>query len=152
MTDDRGETHREIFIAAPPELVFGFFVTPALMAAWIGVSHELDPRPGGIFRIEVSRGNVARGRYVEVSPPRRVVFTWGWETHDAGSSALAELPPEGSLVEIELAPAEGGTLVRLRHSGLPPVLSAIHGERWIHYLGRLDTAARNAAGEQNSAP
>ena len=150
MTDDRCEIRREIFIAAPPELVFGFFVRPALMAAWIGVSHELDPRPGGIFRIEVSRGNVARGRYVEVNSPRRVAFTWGWETHDAGSAALAELPPEGSLVEIELEPAEGGTLVRLRHSGLPRALSAIHGGRWMHYLDRLDTAARDAAGEQKA--
>jgi hypothetical protein len=39
------------FIAAPPQLVFGFFVRPVLTATWIAVSHELDHRPGGIFRI-----------------------------------------------------------------------------------------------------
>ena len=152
MIGHRGEIRREIFIAAPQEVVFSFLVKPALMAAWIGISHDLDPRPGGIVRVEVSRGNVTRGRYVEVSPPRRVVFTWGWETHDPDLAALAELPPESSLVEIDLEPAEGGTLVRLCHSGLPHALWAIHGERWMLYLGRLDTAARDAAGEPNLAP
>ena len=152
MIGHRGEIRREIFIAAPPEVVFSFLVKPALMAAWIGISHDLDPRPGGIVRVEVSRGNVTRGRYVEVKPPRRVVFTWGWETHDPDLAALAELPPESSLVEIDLEPAEGGTLVRLRHSGLPHALWAIHGERWMLYLGRLDTAVRDAAGEPNLAP
>ena len=44
----------EIFIAASPETVFGFFVEPALMARWFGHQHTLDPRPGGIFRVEVS--------------------------------------------------------------------------------------------------
>ena len=29
---------REIFIAAPPETVFRFFVEPALMARWFGSS------------------------------------------------------------------------------------------------------------------
>jgi uncharacterized protein YndB with AHSA1/START domain len=152
VTQSSGEIRREILIAAPQEVVFSFLVKPALMAAWIGISHQLDPQPGGILRIEVSRGNVARGRYVEVSPPRRVVFTWGWETHDTDLAALAELPPESLLVEIDLEPAEGGTLVRLRHSGLPHALSAIHGERWTLYLGQLDTATREAADEQNLAP
>jgi len=152
VTRSSSEIRREIFIAAPPKVVFSFLVKPALMAAWIGISHQLDPQPGGIVRVEVSRGNVARGRYVEVTPPRRVVFTWGWERHDADLAALAELPPESSLVEIDLEPAEGGTLVRLRHSGLPHALSVIHGERWTLYLGQLDTATRGAADEQNLAP
>ena len=130
------------------EVVFDFLINPALMATWIGISHDLDPRPGGIFRIEVSRGNIARGRYVEVNPPRRVAFTWGWETHDPSSAVLQELPPESSLVEIDLEPVEGGTVVRLSHSGLPRTLSKIHGERWIHYLSQLDGAARDAAGGQ----
>ena len=126
---------REIFIAASPETVFRFFVDPAPMARWIGQQHTLDPRPGGIFRIAVAADAIARGNYTEVTPCRRIAFTWGWEGRD-------DLPPGGSLVEIELEARDGGTLVRLRHSGLPygarpPFMPGEHGKRWMHYLGRL---------------
>ena len=125
----------EIFIAASPETVFGFFVEPALMARWFGRQHTLDPRPGGIFRVEVSAGKFAHGTYTQVIPHRRVAFTWGWEGRD-------DLPPGNSLVEIELVPREGGTLLRLRHSGLSetaeaPFTPEDHRKRWEKYLARL---------------
>lgn len=141
MSDTQNVICREIFIAAAPEAVFDFFVDPAMMARWIGLSHQLDPRPGGMFRVEISRGNVARGVYTEVSAPRRIAFTWGWESHDADHADLGMLPPGASLVEIELVPKDGGTLVRFRHSGLPDVLSGIHGDRWSRYLARLEWSA-----------
>jgi uncharacterized protein YndB with AHSA1/START domain len=101
---------REIFIAASPETVFRFFVDPAPMARWIGQQHTLDPRRGGIFRIAVAADATATGNYTEVTPCRRIAFTWGSEGRD-------DLPPGGSLVEIELEARDGGTLARLRHSG-----------------------------------
>jgi uncharacterized protein YndB with AHSA1/START domain len=126
---------REIFIAASPDTVFGFLVDPALMARWIGQGHTLDPRPGGIFRVSLQAGAVAIGTYREIVPYRRVAFTWGWEGRD-------DLPPGRSLVEIELKPEHGGTLLRLRHSGLPrealaPFSPEQHGKRWTYYLSRL---------------
>jgi uncharacterized protein YndB with AHSA1/START domain len=133
---------REVFIAAAPEIVFGFLTDPRLMAKWFGLSHELEPRPGGVFRVEVSRGNIARGRYVEVKPPSRVAFTWGWETAD---SDLAMLPPGASLVEIELEAKEGGCLLRLRHSRLPADALPIHRERWSLYLDRIPSAILDSA-------
>jgi uncharacterized protein YndB with AHSA1/START domain len=33
----------------------------------------------GRFRMDVRGDGHASGRFVEVTPPRRVVFTWGWE-------------------------------------------------------------------------
>jgi uncharacterized protein YndB with AHSA1/START domain len=126
---------REIFIAAPPEAVFRFFVEPTLMARWIGCPLALDPRPGGVLRVELSSGATARGTYSEITPNRRIAFSWGWEGRD-------DLPPGKSLVEIELEAKEGGTLVRLRHSGLaaaaePPFTRDDHGRQWSHYLERL---------------
>jgi uncharacterized protein YndB with AHSA1/START domain len=126
---------REIFIAASPETVFGFLIEPTLMARWIGEEHVLDPHPGGIFRVVLRAGAVASGAYEEVVPHRRVVFTWGWEGRD-------DLPPGKSLVEIELEPKEGGTLLRLRHSdlareALAPFTPEDHGKRWTYYLSRL---------------
>jgi uncharacterized protein YndB with AHSA1/START domain len=137
----RGLIKREIFIAASPETVFGFLTDPALMAQWFGIRHEMDPKPGGIFHVEVSAGNVAVGVFTEVKPSRRIAFTWGWESADA---ALASLKPGGSLVEIDLEPREGGALVRLRHSGLPEGLEEIHGERWSRYIARLAQVVRPA--------
>jgi uncharacterized protein YndB with AHSA1/START domain len=138
MTDNTGAIEREIFIALPPEEVFRYLVDPALMARWIGSSHDLDPRPGGRFRIEVSKGNIASGRYLEVSPPGRVVFTWGWESQDA---VLSLLPPGASLVEIDLERKDRGTLLRLRHSRLPADIAGRHGERWSIYLASLQAKA-----------
>jgi uncharacterized protein YndB with AHSA1/START domain len=108
-----------------------------LMAKWFGITHTVEAYPGGVFRVEVSRANVARGVYTEVIPHHRVAFTWGWESADP---SLAVLLPGASLVEIELEPRNGGTLVRLRHSGLPDSLERIHGERWSYHIARLEEA------------
>jgi uncharacterized protein YndB with AHSA1/START domain len=90
--------------------------------------------------LEVSQGNVARGVYTEIVPPRRVVFTWGWEAAPQ-QAALAAVPPGSSVVEIDLESKEGGTLLRLRHSRLPTTISRMHGERWSRYLAQLAAAA-----------
>ena len=125
---------REIFIAASPETIFHFLVDPLLMARWIGSSHTLEPRVNGLLRVEFSRGDVASGQYKEIVPNRRVVFTWGWESKDP---ALRTLKPGESLVEIELEPQRGGTLLRLRHSRLPKGISEMHEDRWAYYLKKL---------------
>ena len=140
MTGEETDIEREIFIAAAPETVFRFLVDPTLMVDWIGLTHTLDPRPGGVFRVEVSKGNVARGVYTEVIPARRVVFTWGWESAPPGES-WAAVPAGSSVVEIDLEAKEAGTLLRLRHRRLPSSSSEIHGERWAGYLARLAAAA-----------
>jgi uncharacterized protein YndB with AHSA1/START domain len=143
---------REIFIAATPKTIFAFLVDPALMAQWIGDSHFLEPRVGGVLRIGFSRGDVASGQYKEVVPNRRVVFTWGWESVLAGqNSNLTILPPGASLVEIDLEPKEGGTLLHLRHSHVPPEIAQRHGERWSHYLAQLEAVARERQGKHETA-
>ena len=142
--DNTGTIELEIFIALPREEVFRYLVEPALMARWIGLAHQLEPSPGGRFRVDMGDGNIASGRYVEVVPSRRVAFSWGWESQD---SELSVLPPGASLVEVELQAKDRGTLLRLRHSRLPSDLAGRHGERWSHYLNRLQ--ARGAAQRNN---
>ena len=147
MSGERGVIEREIFIAAAPETVFGFLVDPVLMAEWFGISHTVEAHPDGVFRVEVSRGNVARGVFTEVIPHRRVAFSWGWQS---GDPSLTALSPGSSLVEIDLEPRNGGTLVRLRHSGLPDSLQRIHSERWSHHLARLEEATVEAVAKRNT--
>ncbi|HEX9342386.1 MAG TPA: SRPBCC family protein, partial [Actinomycetota bacterium] len=103
----------ERYVKAPPETVFTFFADPSRWLQWQGVHAQIEPRPGGRFRMDVMGDGYASGRFVEVTPPRRVVFTWGYEA--PGSP----VPPGSSTVEIDLLPDGDGTLVRLTHRGLP---------------------------------
>lgn len=146
MSDDPDVIEREVLIAAAPDVVFGFLVDRTLLAEWLGLSDTLEPRPGGTFRVVVSEGNVARGVYVEVVPPRRVVFTWGWESAPP-EAPWASMPPGSSVVEIDLEPVAGGTRLHLRHRHLPPSTLGSHAERWSHRLARL---AAVAAGDRRS--
>jgi uncharacterized protein YndB with AHSA1/START domain len=129
MSAEAAPVERSIFIEAEPETVFGFLVDPILMAEWFGFSHVLDVKVGGTFRVEV-----AVGVFTEVVPLRRVAFTWGWESEEA---ALAALKPGTSHVTIDLRPQDGGTFLRLVHTGLPKSLNNIHAKRWALYLDRL---------------
>ena len=63
-------------IAAALDIVFPYFTDPDLVMTWLAEKADLEPRPGGLFSIDVDGGK-ARGFYVDVDPPHRVVFTWG---------------------------------------------------------------------------
>jgi uncharacterized protein YndB with AHSA1/START domain len=126
---------REIRIEAPPEEVFPFFTDPDKMIVWKAVEATLDPSPGGIFRINVTGHDVARGEYVEIDPPRRVVFTFGWEAEGSPE------PPGSTTVEVTLVPDGEGTLLRLVHSGVPEEMRERSTGGWDHYLRRLVVAA-----------
>jgi uncharacterized protein YndB with AHSA1/START domain len=70
---------RELRIAARPETIFEFFVDPQKIVRWKGRLASLDPRPGGGFLVDFNGDDIAAGEYVEIDPPNRVVFTWGWK-------------------------------------------------------------------------
>jgi hypothetical protein len=101
----------------------------------MGTEATLDPRPGGIYRVNVSGHERVRGEVIELVPDRRLVFTWGWEDH------VLSVPPGASTVEISLEPDGDGTLVRLTHRDLPQDMRAFHRLGWEYSLPRLATAA-----------
>jgi uncharacterized protein YndB with AHSA1/START domain len=126
----------EVLVPAPPAEVFRWFVRPELLVRWIGIDAELDPRPGGRFRFEITDGEWCSGRYLEVVPGRRVVFTWGWD------SGAIPVPPGSSTVTVDLVPHPDGTLVRLVHGDLAPEVRRLHAEGWSRFLPRLAAALR----------
>ena len=134
---------REVRIEARPETVFELFTDPEQYVRWKGRAAKLDPRPGGEFRAEVNDQAVAVGEFVEVDPPRRVVFTWGWEGNEA-------VPPGSSTVEVTMEPDGEGTMLRLVHRGLPAPAVADHTHGWDHYLARL--AVVGAGGDPGPDP
>jgi uncharacterized protein YndB with AHSA1/START domain len=145
MTDEVGaETVRvDRRIAAPPSVVYTYFTDSVRWVRWQGVEATVEPVPGGAVRMTMANGMRAEGRFVELDPNRRVVFTWGW----LGSVTL---PPGSSVVEIDLVADGDGTLVQLTHRGLPPEDRPPHQAGWNHYLRRLATAARG--GDPGSDP
>lgn len=131
VTADSDVLEHIILIQARPETVFAYFTDPEKLVRWKGVKATLDPRPGGIYRVEINPQNIVRGTYLEVTPYTRIVFTWGWEGNNS------PLPPGSSTVEVSFSEDGGGTRLRLRHKGLPPPLRAVHTEGWEHFLPRL---------------
>jgi uncharacterized protein YndB with AHSA1/START domain len=125
---------REQVVAAPPGEVFRWFVDPGLLARWIGIRAVLEPRPGGSFRFEIVDGEWCSGRYLEVVPGQRVVFTWGWD------SGAIPVPPGSSTVQVDLEPHPDGTLVRLVHRDLAPEVRPLHADGWSRFLPRLAEA------------
>ncbi len=125
----------ERHIAAPPASVFRYLTEPELWARWQGEHADLDPVPGGIFRVRMLGGQTVEGRYLEVEQDSRVVVTWGWLDHP-------RMPPGATTVVIELVPEGEGTLVRLTHRGLPAEDLPIHRTGWEAYLPRLVSAAQ----------
>jgi uncharacterized protein YndB with AHSA1/START domain len=128
---DQLEVYRELKIDARPEVVFAFFTDATKLLEWIGIEATLEPLPGGLFRVSPNGKDVIRGEFVEVIPNRRVVFTWGYE--EPGDRPAAG----SSTVEVTLEPRDGGTLLRLRHTGLAKAAREKHELGWTHYLGRL---------------
>jgi uncharacterized protein YndB with AHSA1/START domain len=133
-----GVLEYETRVAASPETVFGYFTDPAKMVQWMGTEATLDPRPGGVCRINPSGHAVMSGEFLEVDPPRWIVFTWGWETE------LFATPPQSTIVEVSLTPEGEDTVVRLAHRRLQPSAVAFHGAGWEHYLPRLALIAAGA--------
>lgn len=126
----------EVRIDAPPDVVYRYLTEAERYARWQGTRAELDPRPGGIYRVWMDAETVVSGEFLEVADPERVVFTWGWEGN-------AQVPPGSTTVAIDLAADGDGTKLTLRHSGLPsPEAAALHEEGWIFFVDRLAVTAR----------
>lgn len=80
---------------ASRERLFAAWTDPRLLAAWFGPpdvsvrSCELDVQVGGAWRLSGGRHGepllAVSGRYLEVTPPDRLVFTWAW--HEGGDFA-----------------------------------------------------------------
>ena len=122
---------KQIRIEAAPESVFPYLIDPEKVVVWSGIAAELDPTPGGDYRVTMMPGVIAAGKFVEVTPYSKVSYTWGWDDDDN------PIRPGSSLVEIELEPDGDATVLTLMHSGLPDDAVEQHGHGWDHFMERL---------------
>jgi uncharacterized protein YndB with AHSA1/START domain len=153
---DQDTIQAQIHIAAPPERVFQALTDPRQLLQWWGqkgiyrpTDWKADVRPGGRWRADGvsdaggSPYHVA-GAYVEVDPPRLVSYTWvaSWSG------------PLQTLVRWELEPADGGTLVRLRHSGFAeaPAQTQDHYEGWQRVIGWMQAFVEKGETSETRPP
>ncbi|HZB58596.1 MAG TPA: SRPBCC domain-containing protein [Actinomycetota bacterium] len=124
----------EVTIAAPVEVVWAHLTTAEGLVRWVGPAATADPAPGGVLRWTHPNGATVVGRFVELVPHRRLVFTYGWE------DGLMGVPPESTTVEIDLVEQDGATTLRLVHHGLPPEVVKDHEHGWAYFLNELRAA------------
>jgi uncharacterized protein YndB with AHSA1/START domain len=148
-TTERLTVERTIDIEASPETVWRLLTDEQEAKRWWGLDASFDPTPGGEFVLNVVSGSIVRGIFLEVEPPSRLVYTFGWEKRNDGGHELT--PPGSTTVEILLVPTGEGTTLTLTHRGLADETEAEqHGVGWEHYLGRLAITA--AGGDPGPDP
>lgn len=141
-TEAKGETVevRRTF-AASAERVFQAWTRPEELKLWAAPGPlaaplaEVDLRVGGSYRIHMRDpgGKEYRvvGIYREIDPPRRLVYTWSWETDPIVTD---------SIVTVEFIDRGGSTEVVLRHEKLPnDAKREGHTTGWIACLEKLET-------------
>lgn len=111
---------------APPRLVFKAWTTPELFMRWWAprsmgmnlLSCEMDVRTGGGYRLEFGQDPATSsaffGKYLEVTPPSRLVWT-----NDEGEDA--------AVTTVTFEEQDGGTLLVLRE--LYPSKAALEANR-----------------------
>ncbi|MFZ2651439.1 MAG: SRPBCC domain-containing protein [Burkholderiaceae bacterium] len=130
------------FIRAPREEVFDAFVTESQLRRWQSprgmtvASCSSDAREGGRYRIEMrsrdGSSHIVGGTYRSVKRPERLTYTWQWE----GDSPMAGMQ---TLIEIDFTAKDGGTELRMKHSGFPAAAARDgHDAGWNSVFNRLN--------------
>jgi len=130
------QLERMLTIAAPPEAVFRYFTDNDRWAAWWGAGSTIDPRPGGSVLVRYPGGTEAVGEVIEIDPPRRIVFTYGY-------ASGTPVPPGGSRVTIELAPIARGTRLTLTHELSDASVRDQHVQGWRYQLSVFANVVAN---------
>jgi uncharacterized protein YndB with AHSA1/START domain len=133
---------------APRDRVFQAFISPARLVKWWGPKGftvpacTLDVRAGGawrtVMRSSEGKDHIVSGVYREITPPERLVLTWGWEEDGARGHE--------TVVTIELFETPGGTRMELTHEGFETADSRnAHRDGWSSCLDCLEEALAEGA-------
>ena len=129
---------RTVIIQAPRETVFRYFTDSARWAAWWGAGSTIDAEPGGKVYIRHPNGIETVGEVMEVTSPRRIVFTYGF-------ASGKPVPPGGSRVTIELEEEAAGTKLRLTHEFAEAAARDEHVQGWRFQLSLFSNVVTNEA-------
>jgi uncharacterized protein YndB with AHSA1/START domain len=140
----------ERLIAAPPESVFALWTEPEKLVQWWGPegcdvpASALDVRPGGhwktTMRTPEGKLHTVSGVYRVIEPPRRLVFTWGWDDDRGVRGHETE-------VTVTFDAAPGGTRLVLQQQTFASAEQRDkHGQGWSSSLVCLERFAKQQGG------
>ncbi len=142
-----GSIEREVYVEAPPDLVYDVVSSPEHLREWWPDEIELDPVPGArgamTFGHDDDRGTVVVPMtVVEARRPHRFAFRWAYEADETAS------PTNSYLATFDITPSGTGTLLRLTETGFrergweAAVLEERYRQNvvgWDHFLPRLES-------------
>jgi uncharacterized protein YndB with AHSA1/START domain len=99
---------RSIIINASRDTVFAYFTDSTRWARWWGQGSTIDARAGGAVQICHPGGVQVAGEILEINPPARLVFTYGYVSG-------TPMPVGASVVTIQLDDDAAGTRLNLTH-------------------------------------
>jgi uncharacterized protein YndB with AHSA1/START domain len=127
---------RTVVIKATPETVFRFFTDSARWSNWWGAGSTIDAQPGGKVYIRHPNGVESLGEVLEVHPPERIAFTYGFLSGKP-------IPPGSSRVTIRLEPDEAGARLHLVHEFADAAARDEHVQGWRFQLSLFANAVAN---------
>src|SRR5207253_1392860 len=127
---------RTVTIHAVPETVFRFFTDSARWASWWGAGSTIDAKPGGRVYIKHPGGIESAGEVLEIRPPRKLVFSYGFVSGKP-------IPAGASRVTIELEPDRAGTRLHLKHELADESTRDEHEQGWRFQLSLFANAVSN---------
>ena len=126
-------------IKAPRARVYAAWTTPEELRRWHapGPLHaslvEMDVRVGGAYRIHMTSpdgtDHKVSGVYLEVDPPQKIVYTWGWD----GDHVVKD-----SVVTLEFIEKGDATEVVLTHAIADDKERTSHTSGWTSILDKLE--------------
>jgi uncharacterized protein YndB with AHSA1/START domain len=129
---------RTVLIQAQRETVFRYFTDSARWAQWWGQGSTIEARPGGRLYVRHPNGIESAGEVVEVDPPTRIVFTYGFVSGNP-------IPPGASRVTIQLDPVASGTRVHLFHEFAEAAVRDEHVQGWRYQLSVFSNVVTDEA-------
>jgi len=132
-------------ITASPQAVWRALVDPALLSRWLANAATVDPRPGGLYRIEHAHAGRREAHIDLFEPPRRLRLI---HFVQPDWPATADVAPVDDLLVVQRPDA---TVVRVLGSGVPadpawdPVLRRWRGS-WVVGLAMLKKMLEDPAG------
>ncbi len=112
---------KEIWIKAPIDQVFDCFTKSEAMLTWHGKKVELNPVPGGVYRVVFENGTEIIGAFKQVIPNERIIYSARYGKVD-------------SLIEINFVEEKNGVRIKIKQEFFLDQETSSFDHGWEYFL------------------